>query len=289
MSAYGATPYVTAWPTVLLESDHQETAAAIVDESLAQAREIDDTLVTKGEIRYGSAGNVLVDVSQGAALLVLGSRGRGQVASLLARFCVRALCPPRGLPDHDRPLMGTQGFSRRHGAHPEPPSTRLERHAARHLTPWGRLTMCSMPGQSRRRDFRRQQVEAEDERQEFIRHAEGLSSSVIRPSLQAIAVRLKACGGDGTLVERPRDAFHGLRLTLWMALDKKITVLDRPDLYPYIRLDLNVARRRFTVWEGDMWERQGASRPADPWELSDISYLVRHRAGRGHSSSSRQS
>lgn len=123
----------------------------------------------------------------------------------------------------------------------------------------------------RRRDFRHQQVEAEDERQEFILHAGGLSSSVIRPSLQAIAVRLKACGGDGTLVERPRDAFHGLRLTLWMALDRKITALDRPDLYPYIRLDLNVARRRFTVWEGDMWERQGASRPADPWVLSDIS------------------
>ncbi len=93
---------------------------------------------------------------------------------------------------------------------------------------------------------------------------------MIRPSLQAIAQRLKACGGDGTLVERSRDPFHGLRLTLWMALDREVTVLDRPDLYPYIRLDLDVAHRRFTVWEGDMWERQGSSRATDPWKLGDI-------------------
>src|SRR6185437_6237903 len=88
---------------------------------------------------------------------------------------------------------------------------------------------------ARRRGFRHRQVEAEAERQEFIRHAEGIATSVIRPSLQAAAQRLKAGGGDGTLVERPRDPLQGLRLTLWMALDRQVTVLDRPDLYPYIR------------------------------------------------------
>ena len=123
---------------------------------------------------------------------------------------------------------------------------------------------------ARRRAFRRQQAETEDERQEFIRHAEGLAGSVIRPSLQAIAERLKACGGDGRLVERPRDAFHSLRLTLWMALDGELTELDRPDRYPYIQLDLDVAARRFNVWEGDVWERQGSSRATAPWDLSDI-------------------
>ena len=98
VSAYGAKPSVTAWPTVLLESDHQETAAAIVDESLAHVRRIDDALVSKGEIRYGSAGHVLVDVSHGATLLVLGSRGWGYVASILlgsvSEHCVHhAVCP----------------------------------------------------------------------------------------------------------------------------------------------------------------------------------------------------
>jgi hypothetical protein len=123
---------------------------------------------------------------------------------------------------------------------------------------------------ARRRAFRRQQGEAEDERREFIRHAEGLAASVIRPSFQAIAQRLKACGGESKIVERPRDAFHSLRLTLWMALDREVPVLDRPDRFPYIQLDLDVPNRRFTVWEGDVWERQGASRATDPLELSDI-------------------
>jgi len=123
---------------------------------------------------------------------------------------------------------------------------------------------------SRRRDFGRLRVEAEEARQEFIPHTEGLASSVLRPSLQTVAQRLRASGGDGTVVERPRDALHGLRLTLWMALDRKITVLERRDLYPYIRLDLDVARRRFTVWEGDVGGEQGSSRPADPWMLGDI-------------------
>ena len=123
---------------------------------------------------------------------------------------------------------------------------------------------------ARRRAFRRQQIEVEDERQEFIRHAEGLAGSVLRPSLQAIAQRLRACGGDGRVVERPRDPFHCLRLTLWMALDRGVAVLDRPDRFPYIQLDLDVPNRRFTVWEGDMWERQGSSRATDPLKLSDI-------------------
>lgn len=74
---------------------------------------------------------------------------------------------------------------------------------------------------ARRRAFRRQQVEADDERREFIRHAEGLAGSVVRPSLQAIAARLKACSGDARLVERRRDPFQSLRLTLWMALDSR--------------------------------------------------------------------
>jgi nucleotide-binding universal stress UspA family protein len=82
VSAYEETPYEMAWPVVPLGPD-QVTAAAIVDESLTQVQELEPGIVSKGEIRYGPAGSVLVDVSQGADLLVIGTRGRGQVASLL--------------------------------------------------------------------------------------------------------------------------------------------------------------------------------------------------------------
>ncbi len=114
---------------------------------------------------------------------------------------------------------------------------------------------------ARRRAFRRQRDEAEHERREFIRHAEELADRVIRPRFQVIAQRLKACGGDGWLVEHPRDAFHGLRLTLWMALDREVVLLARPDRFPYIQLDLDVPKRRFTVWEGDMWDDRAPVEP----------------------------
>ena len=97
VSAYEETPYEMAWPVVSLGPD-QVTAGTIVDESLAQVQELEPELVSKGEIRYGPAGNVLVDVSEGAALLVIGSRGRGQVASLLlgsvSEHCVHHATSP---------------------------------------------------------------------------------------------------------------------------------------------------------------------------------------------------
>lgn len=97
VSAYEEAPYEMVWPVVSLGPD-QVTAGAIVDESLAQVQKLEPELVSKGEIRFGPAGNVLVDVSHGAALLVIGSRGRGQITSLLlgsvSEHCVHHASSP---------------------------------------------------------------------------------------------------------------------------------------------------------------------------------------------------
>ena len=69
-----------AWPVVPVGLD-QVKAGVIVDEALAQVQELEPTVISKGEMRYGSAGRVLVDASRGAALLVLGSPGRQCLAS----------------------------------------------------------------------------------------------------------------------------------------------------------------------------------------------------------------
>ena len=97
VSAYEEIPYVMAWPVVPSGPD-QVTAGAIVDESLAQVQEIEPQIVSKGEIRYGPAGNALVEVSRGAALLIVGSRGRSQMAGLLlgsvSEHCVHHAAAP---------------------------------------------------------------------------------------------------------------------------------------------------------------------------------------------------
>ncbi len=97
VSAYEEIPYVMAWPVVPLGPD-EATAGAIVDESLAQVQEVEPQIVSKGEIRFGPAGNVLVEASRGAVLLVVGSRGRGQVAGLLlgsvSEHCVHHAATP---------------------------------------------------------------------------------------------------------------------------------------------------------------------------------------------------
>ena len=44
----------------------------------------------------------------------------------------------------------------------------------------------------------------------------------------------------------------------------------RVDRFPYLQIDLDVPSRSLKVWEGDMWERRGASRAADPFTLKTL-------------------
>ena len=81
VGAYEVPPNA-GWVVVPL-GPFEEAAAASVSKALARVHELEPGVVTKGEHVLGFAGNVLVEKSAGASLLVVGSRGRGEVASLV--------------------------------------------------------------------------------------------------------------------------------------------------------------------------------------------------------------
>jgi nucleotide-binding universal stress UspA family protein len=96
VSAYDIPPSA-GWVVVSL-GPLEESAAAIVNQSLAVVHEHYPDLVTKGEHHQGNAGSVLVEASRGATLLVVGSRGHSELTNLLigsiSEYCTHhASCP----------------------------------------------------------------------------------------------------------------------------------------------------------------------------------------------------
>ena len=89
--------------------------------------------------------------------------------------------------------------------------------------------------------------------------------------METIIRRLEVDGGGGIIREGDFQRTERPRLTLWMALEGDVSGTPRQDRNPYLQLDANVALRRADVWEGDMWQKQGASRATSPWELGEIS------------------
>jgi nucleotide-binding universal stress UspA family protein len=81
VSAYEVPPS-SSWVSASL-GPLEEAAAAIVRQALAKVHELEPRVVAKGEHLYGMAGSVLVAESRGASMLVVGSRGRGEILSIL--------------------------------------------------------------------------------------------------------------------------------------------------------------------------------------------------------------
>jgi nucleotide-binding universal stress UspA family protein len=75
-------PPNSGWVVVPLEP-FEEGAEASVRAALTRVHELEPEVVVKGVHVHGFAGSVLVEESKGASMLVVGSRGRGEVASLI--------------------------------------------------------------------------------------------------------------------------------------------------------------------------------------------------------------
>jgi len=124
---------------------------------------------------------------------------------------------------------------------------------------------------SRVREMAEQSASARAEGEAFLRQFDEISRRVIKPTMEAVISRLRKDGGDGSIAERGLDASQNPRVILWMSLQGEISSEPHQDRNPFLQLDADTAHRRVDVWEGDMWEKQGASRAMAPWELVEIS------------------
>jgi nucleotide-binding universal stress UspA family protein len=77
-----ALPPVGGMATMAMDP-FEDASGEILDSALARATELEPTVVTKGESHYGTSQQILIGESKGAALLVVGSRGRGEFKSLV--------------------------------------------------------------------------------------------------------------------------------------------------------------------------------------------------------------
>jgi hypothetical protein len=108
------------------------------------------------------------------------------------------------------------------------------------------------------------------ERERFVRDARHAVETVVKPALWAVGRRLQRDGGDGFIVERAAEGRISQRITLWMSPQGPVADPPRVDRFPYLQIDVDVPSRSLKVWEGDMWNRRGASRATDPFTLETL-------------------
>lgn len=80
------------------DTDYRSLAAKVLDKAISEARHADETVEVRAQVVEQHPAQALLDASQGADLLVVGSRGHGGFAGTLlgsvSQHCVtHATCP----------------------------------------------------------------------------------------------------------------------------------------------------------------------------------------------------
>lgn len=80
------------------DTDYRALAAEALDKAIAEARQVDETVEIRPHVLEQNAAQALLDLAEGAELLVVGSRGHGGFAGALlgsvSQHCVtHATCP----------------------------------------------------------------------------------------------------------------------------------------------------------------------------------------------------
>lgn len=81
-----------------------DEADGIVQEAIARVKELQPSVLCESRVVEGHAGSVLLDQAKGAVLVVVGSRGRGELAGMLLgsvshQVLHHASCPVTVVPD----------------------------------------------------------------------------------------------------------------------------------------------------------------------------------------------
>jgi nucleotide-binding universal stress UspA family protein len=90
-------PVSFGW-AIIDDTDYHAQAAAMLDKVIAEARRVDESVTIRAHVLERNAAQALLDMAEGADLLVVGSRGHGGFAGALlgsvSQHCVtHATCP----------------------------------------------------------------------------------------------------------------------------------------------------------------------------------------------------
>jgi hypothetical protein len=113
-----------------------------------------------------------------------------------------------------------------------------------------------------------------DLNEEFLTAFNNACQTVVIPAMKSAVDRLRGHGGDGMIETHPggEPRFRSPSVVLWICLEGSIVGSPRQDQLPYLQVEADLATRKVSIAEGDMWKGigGGSSGAAGSWEVADL-------------------